>query len=101
MEGREAHLSFRTIGREIHEHAHAAHAIVLRPGRERPRCRAAAEQRDEIAPSHVLLSTRGLQPITMPRCASQQTRAADVSDGSKPVLGRPLADVRITPESGR
>src|SRR5215211_6512463 len=49
---------------------------LLRGRRERPRCRHAAEERDELAPSHVFLSTRGLQPTIslqeMPRCASQQ-----------------------------
>jgi hypothetical protein len=39
---------------------------VLRPGRERPRCRA-AEQRDELAPLHSITSSagacRGLAPM--------------------------------------
>jgi hypothetical protein len=52
--------------------------------------------------SHVLLSTRGLQPITMPRCASQQTLAANVSDGANSVendQGGSLGYVRSTLKS--
>src|SRR5262249_33712009 len=52
MESREARLSFRIIGGEIHEHADAPHPLaLLRIRRERPRGRA-AEQRDELAPFH-------------------------------------------------
>src|SRR5215510_2680332 len=50
MESREARLTFRIIGGEIHEHADAPHrAGLLRARRERPRSRRAAEQRDELA----------------------------------------------------
>ena len=42
--------------------------------------RRAAEQRDELAPSHVLLSAEVLKTITAPeeisRCAAQQIQAA-------------------------
>src|SRR5262249_12829903 len=37
---------------------------LLRARRERPSGRHAAEKRDELAPLHVLLSARGLQPST-------------------------------------
>jgi hypothetical protein len=41
-------------GGERHQHADAAHALtLLRPRRERPCHRRAAEQRDELAPSQV------------------------------------------------
>ena len=52
QERREARLSFRIVGGEVHEHADAPHALaLLRPRRKRPRGRA-AEQDDEIAPSY-------------------------------------------------
>jgi hypothetical protein len=45
MESREARLSFRIIGGEIHEHADAPHALaLLRARRKRPRNRCAAER---------------------------------------------------------
>ena len=48
-ERREACLSFRSIGGDVHEHTDAAYPLVLlRARRERPRGRA-AEQRDELA----------------------------------------------------
>src|SRR5262245_14331330 len=51
MESREARLSFRIIGGEVHEHADAPHALApLGPRRKRPGRRRAAEQRDECAP---------------------------------------------------
>jgi hypothetical protein len=41
------------IGRRIHQHADAPHALaLLRAGRERPR-RHSAEQRHELAPSFI------------------------------------------------
>jgi len=55
MEGREARLPFRIIGGEVHQHADAPHPLaLLRARRERPStCCRAAEQRDELASSHV------------------------------------------------
>ena len=45
-------LSFRAVCGHAHEHADAPHPLtLLRPRRERPR-RRAAEQRDELPPSH-------------------------------------------------
>src|SRR5262249_11434407 len=85
MESREARLSFRIIGRQIHEHADAPHAIVLRPGRERPRRRRAAEQRDELASLH---------------CCGHSTtssaRASSLSGTSRPSA---LAVFRLMPNS--
>jgi hypothetical protein len=50
MESREACLTFRIVGGEVHEHADAPHALaLLRPCRERPRC-CAADERYELAP---------------------------------------------------
>jgi hypothetical protein len=46
MKSREARLSFRIIGGEIHEHADAPHALaVLCARRERPCGRSAAKRR--------------------------------------------------------
>ena len=45
---------FRIVRGRGHEHADAPHPLgLLRARRERPRRRRAAEQRDELAPSHV------------------------------------------------
>jgi len=55
MESREACLTFRIIGREIHEHADAPHPLaLLRARRKRPRRRAAA-----TGPSLVLMVASG------------------------------------------
>jgi hypothetical protein len=53
-ERRDAGLAFRIVRGQVHEHPDAAHPLgLLRAGRERPsRCRAAAKQDDEIAPSY-------------------------------------------------
>ena len=52
LERREASLKFRIVRRCWQEHADAPHPVrLLRPRRERPRRRRAAEQRDELAPS--------------------------------------------------
>src|SRR5262245_65180631 len=57
MESREACLTFRIIGGEVHEHADAPHAArLLRARRERPR-RRAAKERDDLAPSHSITSS--------------------------------------------
>ena len=46
----EAGLRFRIVRGQVHEHADAPHPLgLLRPRRERPRRRRAAEQRDELA----------------------------------------------------
>src|SRR5262249_20567403 len=52
-------LPLRIFGREIHEHANSSHPAggLLRPRRERPRRRRAAEQRDELAPFHSITSS--------------------------------------------
>src|SRR5262249_27900611 len=45
----DASLSFRIVCGRAHEHANAAHPLaLLRPRRERPRRRRAAQQRDEL-----------------------------------------------------
>jgi hypothetical protein len=50
-ERRIACLCYCIICRERHEHADAPHALaLLRLRRERPCCRRAAEQRDELPP---------------------------------------------------
>src|SRR5262249_12274733 len=50
MECCDAGLSFRIVHSYVHKHADPPHAFVLlRPRRERPRGRRAAEQRDELA----------------------------------------------------
>jgi hypothetical protein len=58
MESREARLSFRIIGGEIHEHADPPHPLrLLRARRERPHRRRATEQRDEVAADHSITSS--------------------------------------------
>src|SRR5262245_65140895 len=53
MESREACLTFRIIGGEVHEHADAPYPLaLLRARRKRPHGRA-TEQRDELAPFHL------------------------------------------------
>src|SRR5262249_16488791 len=54
-EGVAASLPFRIVrSQAAHQHADAPHALalLLRPRRERPRNRCAAEQRHELAPFH-------------------------------------------------
>ena len=54
----DAGLRFRIIRSEGHEHADAPHPLgLLRPRRERPRGRRAAEQRDELAALHSITSS--------------------------------------------
>src|SRR5262245_10267638 len=48
-ERQDAALRFRIVRDLIHQHADAPHALALRPRSERPPCRRAAEQRDELA----------------------------------------------------
>src|SRR5215470_7482980 len=53
--GSHAILSFSIMSGEWGEHADAPHALaLLRPRRERPRGRRAAEQRDEVAPFYLI-----------------------------------------------
>src|SRR5262249_4952767 len=53
----DASLSFRIVCGRAHEHANAAHPLaLLRPRRERPRRRRAAQQRDELAALHVWMA---------------------------------------------
>jgi len=56
-EGRHPILSFRIVRGERCEYADAPHPLaLLRPRRQRPR-RAAADERDEIAPPHSIASS--------------------------------------------
>jgi len=65
QEYRDAGLLFRIIRSCVHVHADPPHALaLLRPRHEGARSGRAAEKRDEVAPSHVLLSTVALQPTT-------------------------------------
>src|SRR5262249_49874881 len=58
MESREARLTFRIIGGEIHEHADAPHPVgLLRARRKRPGCRRATDERNERAPFHSIASS--------------------------------------------
>ena len=58
QERRVASLPFRIVRGQIHEYTDAPHSLgLLRPRRERPRCRRAAEQRDELAPPHSITSS--------------------------------------------
>src|SRR5262245_27134527 len=51
-------LRGRIVSSQVLEHADAPHPLVLLRGRrERPRRRAAAEQRDELAASHSITSS--------------------------------------------
>jgi hypothetical protein len=61
---------FAATAEQRHNHVRAQEpngrqlAWLLRPRRQRPRCRRPAKQRDELASSHVLPSSRGSQPTT-------------------------------------
>jgi hypothetical protein len=67
---------------EVHERADAPHTLaLLRPRRERPRRRCAAEQRDELASSE---AEHGLLPGT--RCASLP-QAQDAPEAPRRSLG--------------
>src|SRR5262245_2815663 len=50
-------LAHAGLGRSIGDEAHDRHCLLLRPRRERPRRRRAAEQRDELAPFHSITSS--------------------------------------------
>src|SRR5262249_13628562 len=64
MERRHAGLSFRIVRSEVHEHTDAPHAPgLLRPRGGRPR-RRAAEQRDELAPSHSITSSAATSSLS-------------------------------------
>src|SRR6516164_4466856 len=65
QERRETRLSFRVVRGEIHEHADAAHALaLLRACDERPRCRRAAEERDEVPPVHSITSSTATSSLS-------------------------------------
>jgi hypothetical protein len=53
----EAGLRLRLVRGRIHEHADAPHPLLLRVRRERPSCRRAADERDEVAASHSITSS--------------------------------------------
>src|SRR5262249_21800641 len=58
LKRRNAGAPFCICVSRIHEHADASHVLrLLRPRRERPRSRRAAEQRDEIATPHPITSS--------------------------------------------
>src|SRR5207245_9571684 len=76
----------------------AQHLRLLRPRRERPGSPSAAEQCDEVAPSHVNLARRGTKPINGQRCASQQNWLANDAVGqSRPSW--PTRNVDLCPLS--
>src|SRR5262245_28707886 len=53
-----ARLCLRVTGGKAHQHADPPHLLrLLRPGRDRPCGRRAAEQRDELAPPHSITSS--------------------------------------------
>jgi hypothetical protein len=57
QERRDAGLSFRIVRGQVHKHADPTRPLaLLRPRRERPRDRRAAEQRDELAALHVWMA---------------------------------------------
>src|SRR5262249_28502591 len=57
-ERRSTELSLRIVLRVEHQHADAPHLFaLLRPHRQRPRRRSAAEQRDELAAPHSITSS--------------------------------------------
>ena len=59
-ERRFAGLSFRIVRGRVHEHADAPHALsLLRPRRERPRDRRAAEKRNELTSPHIPTQGQG------------------------------------------
>jgi hypothetical protein len=56
-ERRDARLSIRIVVVGVHQSCDVTHSIRLRPRRGRPCHRRAAYERDEVAPSHNLVST--------------------------------------------
>jgi hypothetical protein len=55
QERRDAGLTFRIVGRQGQQHADPPHPVaLLRPRRERPCRRRAAEQRDELAAFYLI-----------------------------------------------
>src|SRR5258707_13897247 len=57
QECRDADLTLWIVRGQGHEHADAAHPLALRACAKRPRCRRAAEQRDELATFHSITSS--------------------------------------------
>src|SRR5262249_41569926 len=58
VKGRKSVLAFWIVGSSVHEHADPPQTIrLLRVHRERPRGSGAAQQRDELAPSHSITSS--------------------------------------------
>jgi hypothetical protein len=75
--------------RRRHQHANMAQfSGLLCARRKRPSCHRAADERDELAPPHVLPSVRGsyltTPPQEMPALCMTPNSAANVSVGSKP-----------------
>ena len=67
QERRDAGLSFRIVGGEVHEHADAPHPLaLLRARRERPGCRRAAERTKKFSPPLILPNAQG-ERIRIPR----------------------------------
>jgi hypothetical protein len=54
------------------------HRRLLRARHERPSCRRAAEQRDELAPSHCLASARGYALCLHLRPSNQEIAASEM-----------------------
>src|SRR5262249_3587603 len=91
-EHRQAGLRFLIIGVQAFEHTDALQTLgLLRPRRQRPRCRRAAQKRDEVAPPHWLIppvlsakdSTTWAWQETAPL---RHFNAANVAVGSKSVI---------------
>src|SRR5262249_43463682 len=58
LKRRKAPVHFRIVSHGDLQHADPPHALgLLRPRRQRPRCRRAAEQRDELAAVHSITSS--------------------------------------------
>jgi hypothetical protein len=107
-ERREPGLSLSIVRGDIREHADASHTLsLLRPRRERPTRRRAADERDEFAPFHcpappVLPTERIAQPRWCRTSAAlRDFESADVSSGSGASNWCRSQHFRFTPTSRR
>jgi hypothetical protein len=100
-ERRDARLSIRIVVVGVHQSCDAAHSIrLLRPRRERPCHRRAAYERDEVTPSHNLVSTVELRLHTnvVKSKLCRSTHCANDRLGSKALITAPQ-HFRFTPIS--
>jgi hypothetical protein len=97
QERRDAGLTFRIVGRQGQQHADPPHpvALLLRPRRERPCRRRAAEQRDELA-AFYLIELHSV-PVRQGRVAGYRI-GEDQSGGNGTIL-QPVIRCAFSPMS--